>query len=135
MGWVAGGATTSDAWGVFANPGVTQTGIMGIQFNGSSKNGATAATMNGWIQLQFLWDDTVGATAGTIEAGELFMGIGAWAYNDDPTSTDNGVSGTGPAGSIHIGAVANAVPEPAAGTLALLALGAMGVRRRKNLVA
>lgn len=136
MGWVSGGATTSDAWGAFANPGVTATGIVGLQFNGSTKNGATNATMNAWMNIQFLWDDTVGANAGLIEAGELFMGVGSWAYNDDPTSTDNGVSATAAPGSIHIGATENfvAVPEPAAGTLALLALGALGVRRRKKAV-
>lgn len=133
MGWAAGGAATTDAWNAFANPGVSQTGYVGMQFNGSTEDGDTAGTMNGWVKLGIQFNDNDGS--GTVNAGDtLDSTVFEWAFNNNPTDDFNGrrfgQTFDGTPGGIHIGAI----PEPGSmSALALLSLGAVGVRRRKKI--
>lgn len=91
--------------------------------------------MNAWVKFGVIFNDN--NTDGVLNAGDsLSTTLFEWAYNQDPTSTANGSrfgqSFSGTPGGIHIGAI----PEPgSAGLLGLLALGAIGIRRRKKLQA
>lgn len=134
MGWASSGVVSTDAWGIFGNPGSTQTGYVGFRFNGQSAGGATVPLF-GWALVGAVYNDVDGS-GGPNTGDTIGTAIFAWAYQDDPTSTDHGDGFSGAAGGIHVGAIANTVPEPTTATgLALLALGAAGLRRRKQLVA
>lgn len=117
MGLASQSAVATDPWGVFANEGETQTGILGFRFTGITAGGGTGQLF-GWARLQLLYEDTNGNDAPG-QGDNLSLTIVDWAYDDE---------GNG----IHFGDIST-VPEPGTGgALALLAMGAAGVRRRRH---
>ena len=113
MGWASTStAFVTDPWGVIANPSSTQTGIIGLKFIGATVSGGQAQ-VNGWIQIALHVTSTGN---GQILPGSFTLLDMAYENMGNP-----------------IGAGHTGIPEPAAGmALALLALGAVGIRRRRQ---
>ena len=110
-GWMGWGTSAfyTNPWNVFGNTSSTQTGFVGVQFTGLTASGGQGNVF-GWMQFAFHTDGA---------------GLTTWALLDAAYENMGN--------AINAGDTGNTIPEPTgAVAIAALALGAVGVRRRRK---